>query len=67
MSVYPFWRKLLAPVGKWLFRLQIEGTENIPKQGPFILCSNHRSVLDPFFYGGSGSPNDPFYGKVRAF
>ena len=67
MSVYPFWRKLLAPVGKWLFRLQIEGTENIPKQGPFILCSNHRSVLDPFFMAVAVPRTISFMAKSELF
>ena len=37
------------PIGKLLFRLRFEGTENIPREGPVVICSNHRSVLDPFF------------------
>lgn len=49
MSVYLFFRRLLFPVGKLLFRLRFEGTENIPKTGPVIICSNHRSILDPYF------------------
>ena len=67
MSVYPFWRKLLAPVGKLLFRLQIEGTENIPKQGPVILCSNHRSVLDPFFMAVAVPRTIRFMAKSELF
>lgn len=49
MSAYLFWRTLLMPVGRLLFRLRFEGTEHIPKEGPVIICSNHRSVIDPFF------------------
>ena len=31
-----------------VYRLKIEGTENIPKDNePLILCGNHRSYLDP--------------------
>lgn len=67
MSVYPFWRKLLAPVGKLLFRLRIEGTENIPKQGPVILCSNHRSVLDPFFMAVAVPRTIRFMAKSELF
>ena len=26
--------------------LQVEGLENLPKQGPFIVCPNHQSYLD---------------------
>jgi long-chain acyl-CoA synthetase len=30
-------------------RLEVEGVENIPKEGPYLLCSNHQSYLDPAF------------------
>ena len=29
------------------FRLELHGTENVPKSGPFVFCSNHVSGLDP--------------------
>lgn len=29
------------------FRGEIIGTENIPEEGPFIICANHSSHLDP--------------------
>jgi long-chain acyl-CoA synthetase len=29
------------------FRLHVNGIENLPKTGPYILCSNHQSYLDP--------------------
>ena len=31
------------------FRLKIEGKENVPATGPFIIASNHQSYLDPVF------------------
>lgn len=34
-----------------LFRLRIDGKENIPKKGAFVLISNHQSFLDPVFCG----------------
>ncbi len=45
--------------GRWLckvfcvlfFRLRAYGQDNIPKQGSFILVSNHQSYLDPVFCG----------------
>ena len=27
--------------------MKVEGTENIPREGPLIICANHRSFLDP--------------------
>ncbi|WP_195983409.1 lysophospholipid acyltransferase family protein [Clostridium sp. D33t1_170424_F3] len=49
MTAYQFWKKALYPLGRLLYRLHFEGTENIPLEGPFIICCNHRSVIDPFF------------------
>ena len=33
---------------KSLFRLRVEGLENLPKEGPFVVTPNHLSYLDPF-------------------
>ena len=30
-------------------RIDVEGLENVPSSGPFLLCSNHQSYLDPAF------------------
>ena len=32
---------------KLFYRLEINGGENIPKEGPLIFCGNHRSYIDP--------------------
>ena len=32
---------------KIVYRMKINGTENIPKDGALIFCGNHRSFLDP--------------------
>jgi long-chain acyl-CoA synthetase len=29
------------------FHLRVQGIEKLPKSGPYILCSNHQSYLDP--------------------
>lgn len=39
--------RLLAPVLRFLFRLRVEGKENIVADGGCILCSNHIAVRDP--------------------
>ncbi|MBR2176482.1 MAG: 1-acyl-sn-glycerol-3-phosphate acyltransferase [Clostridia bacterium] len=47
--LYVFGRLLLIPIFKLLFFYQINGRENIPKDGAYILCSNHLSNCDPVF------------------
>lgn len=32
---------------KIVYRVKIEGTENIPQEGALIFCGNHRTYLDP--------------------
>lgn len=43
----------MQSVGRWIWplfgRLIVEGRAHIPAEGPFLLLSNHQSVLDPFF------------------
>ena len=40
--------KTIAKILAWsLFRLKIEGRENLPQKAPFIVASNHTSFLDP--------------------
>jgi long-chain acyl-CoA synthetase len=34
-------------LAKDLFKLRVEGAENIPPAGPFILAANHQSYIDP--------------------
>lgn len=47
------WYKLVCAVcrvlSRYLFRLKVEGRENIPATGPFVVASNHQSFLDPVF------------------
>jgi 1-acyl-sn-glycerol-3-phosphate acyltransferase len=35
----------------FFFRLRVYGRENVPREGAFILASNHQSYLDPVFCG----------------
>lgn len=51
--LYSVLRKTVSPLVKWVYRMRIIGTEHIPEQGKVILCSNHRSVMDPVFLGAS--------------
>lgn len=48
MVFYLTWRTFFRIFGKACFRLRVEGLENLPAQGSFILAANHASSLDPF-------------------
>ncbi len=34
------------------FHLRVRGVENLPEKGPYLLCSNHQSYIDPLILGG---------------
>lgn len=40
---------VLRPVAHLLFPMKVEGVENIPDVGGFILCCNHLSMIDPVY------------------
>jgi long-chain acyl-CoA synthetase len=40
--------KLFFVLFKIFWRIRVEGRENLPKEGPFVLCPNHSSYLDGF-------------------
>jgi glycerol-3-phosphate dehydrogenase (NAD(P)+) len=44
-------RALLVPFFLVYFRLERIGREHLPRSGPLLLASNHRSFLDPFVIG----------------
>jgi len=55
-SVYNVWRTLFQFIIckifykirlKLIYRLKVEGMENIPKDNDYIVCANHLSTLDP--------------------
>ena len=49
--LYRFLRLFAILLAKLLFRLEVTGREFIPREGAFILASNHLSYLDPPMLG----------------
>ncbi|MBQ8954320.1 MAG: 1-acyl-sn-glycerol-3-phosphate acyltransferase [Clostridia bacterium] len=50
---YYFFRALVIPLLHFLFPFRVTGRENIPTEGPAILCSNHVNMVDPLFIATS--------------
>jgi long-chain acyl-CoA synthetase len=49
-----FWyvlSRLIQIMARDRFRLRVTGMEKLPVQGPFIICSNHQSYIDPIILG----------------
>ena len=58
---------IIFPVYKLIFRGNLIGRENIPKNGSFILVSNHGSLLDPPLLGHAVGRNISFMAKSELF
>ena len=58
-------RRVLWPVARRLWRFHLEGMENIPVDGPAILCPNHVSFLDSAFTMLVAGRNVSFVGKAE--
>lgn len=47
MSFYRLAQRLVRTLWPLVGRLEVEGLENVPEDGPFLLIANHQSYLDP--------------------
>jgi len=62
--LYRLTQKFIICIFKVFFGLKVEGRENVPKSGPFILASNHQSWSDPPMIGSS-CPREIFYAAKK--
>lgn len=58
-------RSVLRPMAKILWKFRLEGFDNIPAEGPAILCPNHVSFLDSAFTMLHAGRNVSFVGKAE--
>ncbi|NBQ99368.1 MAG: 1-acyl-sn-glycerol-3-phosphate acyltransferase [Actinobacteria bacterium] len=58
-------RRVLHPLSRRLWKLNIEGLENIPADGPAIICPNHISFFDSVFVMTFVGRNISFVGKAE--
>ncbi|MDD3228928.1 MAG: lysophospholipid acyltransferase family protein [Oscillospiraceae bacterium] len=47
-AIYQFVLRVTAPLAVLVLRIRFRGIRKIPHKGPFIVCCNHRSVIDPW-------------------
>jgi 1-acyl-sn-glycerol-3-phosphate acyltransferase len=47
LILYAILRSIVRLLFRLLTRTEIRGAENVPKQGPFIVLTNHLSAIDP--------------------
>jgi CMP/dCMP kinase len=64
-ALYRFAYSFIPPLWRLIFRMKIQGRENIPLTGPVLVASNHRSNLDPFFVGSAFPRQIHFMAKAE--
>ena len=65
---YSFAKAIVKPIMYILFRVKYIGRENLPSEGGYIACANHRSLWDPIFIGiGEKKRKFSFMAKKELF
>ncbi|MCH4239734.1 MAG: 1-acyl-sn-glycerol-3-phosphate acyltransferase [Oscillospiraceae bacterium] len=59
--------RITTPLALLVLRVHFHGIRNIPKRGPFILCCNHRSVIDPWLLAMGFRQHLYFMAKYELF
>ncbi|MFZ9541112.1 MAG: lysophospholipid acyltransferase family protein [Ilumatobacteraceae bacterium] len=58
-------RRVLSPVARRLWNIEVRGLDRLPADGPAILCPNHISFLDSAFLMLVAPRNISFVGKAE--
>ncbi|MGL5206261.1 MAG: lysophospholipid acyltransferase family protein [Acidaminococcaceae bacterium] len=64
---YSFVKIAIYVFAKIFLRLEVTGTENIPKNGAVVIASNHLSLLDPPLIGVAATRKIHFMAKQELF
>ena len=58
---------VVKPLMRAWFRMRVEGREHVPKKGPVVLASNHRSNMDPVLLASALQRPVAFMAKAELF
>jgi 1-acyl-sn-glycerol-3-phosphate acyltransferase len=58
---------VVKPLMRVWFRIRVEGGDNVPREGPVILASNHRSNMDPVLLASAVKRPVAFMAKAELF
>lgn len=61
--IYFLIRLIVTPI----YRIKVHGIENIPKDQKYIICANHKSLLDPVFVALAVNRQVHFIAKKELF
>lgn len=64
---YRFLHRIAAGLIRFLLRIKISGKENVPRDGGYVVCSNHISLIDVFTLGASFPRQLRFLAKRELF
>lgn len=67
MSMYGFARAVVKSIFMPLYRVEIIGAENVPKEGGVLLCANHIHNFDPPIVGITAPRPIHFMAKAELF
>ena len=65
--IYSIVHFIFSILFKILFRFEVIGKENIPKEGPVVIASNHASLFDPPLLGTAANRPVHFMAKEELF
>ena len=65
--LYQLLLRSTTPLMYLLLHLRFHGIENIPAKGPFIVCCNHRCILDPYMVAMTFRQHLYFMAKSELF
>ncbi|GEN84719.1 1-acyl-sn-glycerol-3-phosphate acyltransferase [Sporosarcina luteola] len=67
MNLYPLGKFLISTIFYPLYRIEVTGKENFPKEGGVLLCTNHIDNLDPPVVGITCPREVHFMAKEELF